>query len=266
MRGLKSLSLTLASLLTLSFASCGSSGGSSPNEIEVVFRDRTEKNLVVGDFQISLNDDAAKAGVFEKVTVFPVVSKLKVGDLLKFEFFGVLEGVLNATVVGTPETRRVVIEVRDTSIDFFTNDWLELDGSATERVYVDQDVALKKSLTVAKPILHRAISDVESASKNFHTSSDLMSGFNSDYSRRRHTLYIEISELEKFVLAFPTLSDKSEALLSLVREQSSLTGLIAVSNSIDEVNTSIDSLNLLSPKISDAEFRLFGAIDEILNN
>lgn len=267
MKAVKSLSLTFALLLTFTIASCGSSGGSSPNEIEVLFRDRTEKNSVEGGFQVSLNDDIAKTGAFETLTVFPVSSKLEVGELLKFEFFGTLVGVLRATVVGIPEVQRVVIEVRDYSIDFLANEWIELSGPAIGRRYIDQDVALKQSLRVARHKLDSAILAVAiAANKNYPKSTDSTKKFNSAYDARRASLNSEISLLEEFVLDFPTLSNEVETLLSLVREQTTLTGMIAVSNSASDMNPRIDSLNLLSSKIADAEFRLFGAIDKIVNS
>ncbi len=267
MRAFNSLSLTLASLLTFTLTSCGSFGGSSPNEIEVIFRDRTEQNSVDGDFQISLNDDIAKAGAFETLTVFSVSSKLEVGELLKFEFFGALVGVLRATVVGAPKVQRVVIEVRDNSIDFLANEWIKLDGFATERVFIDQDAALKQSLPSDRERLRYVILQVSMAANgNRNKSTDSVKKFNSAYKAQLESLQDEIFLLEEFILDYPKVSDESEALLSLVREKKSLVGLISVSNTASKMNPIIDSLNLLIPKIADAEFRLFGAIDKILNN
>ena len=130
----KSKYIIFSAIVSLLSTSCST----SPKELEVLFRDRTEKNEVGDEFSVSLNSDIAKSGQFEELTVLSLEPDLKTGDVFSLEFFGGIEGSLEFEVVTSPDKPRVVVEVYDNSIEILKSDWLTLSSKPIKRNFIEQ--------------------------------------------------------------------------------------------------------------------------------
>ena len=263
--GFKRVAALSIAALSIFFASCSSSSG-SPKEIQILFRDRTEKNSVEGEFRVSLNNDVAQRAEFETLITVPIVSNLKTGDLISLEFFESLEGVLKLEFIESIENLRIVIEVFDKSISLLENESFKISGEPTKRVFIDKEAAAKNLLRVARDNLQEARdASVEAANENKPKSTDSTKTFNSAFKAQLKSLQSYVRVVEDFIFEFPEISEQSESLLTILRKVESATGSASVANSGSELNLQIDILNeLLSPK-KDAEFRLFSAIKKLLN-
>ena len=258
----KSKFVIFSAIVSLLLTSCST----SPKELEVLFRDRTEKNNVGEEFSVSLNSDIAKSGEFEELTVLSLSSDLKNGDVFSLEFFGGIEGSLEFEVVTSPDEPRVVVEVYDNSIDILKDDWLTLSGKPIKRNFIDEDAGYKNLLRGSLTSLQsfgKASNDA--ADENMPTSSDSIKKFNSYFKARLESLNVYIFALEDFVTQYPKFSVQGEKLLSIIREIESLTGLVSVASETNKLNDAIEKLNAQLPLREDAEFRLSSEVDKFLN-
>ena len=262
--GFKRFAGLAVAVVSIIFASCSSSTG-SPKEIEILFRDRTEKNSVEGEFRVSLNNDVAQSAEFESLITVPIVSNLKIGDLISLEFFESLEGVLKLEYLKSVDNSRIVIEVFDKSIGLLENESFKISGEPTKRVFVDKEAAIKNLLRDARNNLQEAKdASVDVANKNGNKSTDSIKEFNANYKAQLDSLQSYIRVVENFIFEFPEFSEQSESLLTILRKTDAAVGLAAVANTGSRLNLQIDILNeLISPK-EDAEFRLFSAIKKSL--
>jgi len=262
MHASKSKFFIFSAIVSLLFTSCST----SPKELEVLFRDRTEKNNVGEEFSVSLNSDIAKSGEFEELTVLSLSSDLKNGDVFSLEFFGGIKGSLEFEVISTPDEPRVVVEVYDNSIDVLKDDWLTLSSKPIKRNFIDEDAGYKNLLRDSITSLQRiGKASNDAAEENMPKSSDPIKKFNSDFKARLDSLNAYIFALENFVTQNPKFSVQGEKLLSIIREIESLTGLASVANETNKLNDAIDKLNALLPLREDAEFRLSSEVEKFLN-
>jgi hypothetical protein len=251
--------------LSIIFASCSSSTG-SPKEIEMLFRDRTEKNNVEGEFRVSLNDDVAQSAEFESLITVPIASKLKIGDLISLEFFESLNGVLKLEFLKSVENSRIVIEVFDKSISLLENESFKISGEPIKRVFIDKEAATKNLLRDARNNLQGAKdASVAAANKNLSKSTDSIKVFNTNYKAQLESLRSYIKVVENFIFEFPEFSEQSESLLTILRKNESAVGLAAVAITSSQLNSQIGIINELLSPLKDAEFRLFSAIKKSLD-
>ena len=251
-------------VLSIIFASCGDSNG-SPKEIEILFRDRTEKNSVEGEFAVSFNNDVAQSAAFESLITIPITSNLKTGDFISLEFFESLEGVLKLEFLKSGENSRIVIEVFDKSINLLENESFKISGEPTNRVFIDKEAATKNLLRNARDNLQEARdASVDAANKNQLKSTDSVNKFNSAYETQLKSLQSYISVVETFIFECPEFSEQAESLLTILRKLESAKGSASVANSSNKLNLQIDIINELSSPLEDAEFRLFSAIKKSL--
>ena len=263
MHASKSKFVIFPAIVSLLLTSCST----SPKELEVLFRDRTEKNNVGDEFSVSLNSDIAKSGEFEELTVLSLSSDLKNGDAFSLEFFGGIEGSLEFEVISTPDEPRVVVEVYDNSIDVLKDDWLTLSSKPIKRNFIDEDAGYKNLLRGSLASLKRFGGAVNIATnENMPKTGDSIKNCNLAFKARLASLSVYIFALQDFVIKHPKFSLQSEKLLSIVREINSLTGSVSVASDPNKLNAAIERLNALIPVREDAEFRLSSEVEKFLNS